>query len=223
MMDQDSTHYLSGRVVDILALFPVDEAGRKAFISSAFRWTKADGEFPEGDPELHHYIGTMFFHAEDHLLLGTPESAKLLGQVAYAWATEEKVPTKGIFLARMVLQFLAAKDIHRATLTFSNFIESGAQPVAAESKVRLAPADEPSPVQVFSDPWMNFTQLVLLSVQRDAADLFQQLKQKYGPLYGQENSFVELIEDIGVVFFNIPKPRKQSNMIQEMMATKRRS
>ncbi|KAI8369788.1 hypothetical protein EDC96DRAFT_503403 [Choanephora cucurbitarum] len=214
-----------GRIVDILALFPVDEAGRKPFISSAFRWTKEEGEYPEGDPDLHHYVGTMFFYekkfslAEDHLLLGTLESAKLLGQVAYTWAEEENVQAKGVFLARIALQFLASKDIHRAALTFDSFTESGTLPVAAKSSVRHAPVAEPSPVQVYSDAWINLVQLVLLTVQRDASNLFKELKEKYAPLYSQESNFVELMEDIGLHFFNIPKPRKQTNMIQEMMAS----
>lgn len=103
-------------------------------------------------------------------------------------------------------------------MAFKNFISAGVQPVAAESKVRRAPADEPTPYFIFADPWMNFTQMTLLTVQRDGAELFKELKTKYEGLYGSEPSFVEVVNDIGLVFFNIQKPRKQGNMIQEMMA-----
>ncbi|KAI8645589.1 hypothetical protein BD408DRAFT_411699 [Parasitella parasitica] len=213
------------RIVEILSLFPTTEVGRKAFISSAFRWTKAEGEYPEGDPELHDFVGTMFYNekkyslAEDHLLVGTDHSAELIGKLAYHWAAEENVQWKGIYLARILLQFLASKDIHHATLAYKNFINAGPQPVAAESKVRRAPAEEPMPFPVYADPWMNFTQMLLLTVQRDGKDLFIELKTKYERLYGSEANFVELVNEIGTVFFDIPKPRKQGNMMQDLMAS----
>ncbi|KAI9468902.1 MAG: hypothetical protein EXX96DRAFT_654535 [Benjaminiella poitrasii] len=212
------------RIVEILNLFPVNDAGRKTFISNAFRWTKEEGNYPEGDPELHDFVGTMFYNekkynlAEDHLLLGTDHSAEVIGKVAYAWATEEKVQWKGVYLARIVLQLLAQKNIRHASLAYKHFIEAGDQPVAGESQVRRAPADSPIPYIIYADPWMNFTQMVLLTVQRDGKDLFTELTSKYSSLYGNENNFVELIQDIGLLFFNIPKPRKQGNMLQEMMA-----
>lgn len=58
--------------------------------------------------------------------------------------------------------------------------------------MRRAPADEPTPVAIFADPWMNFTQMVLLTVQRDGKDLFLELKAKYQALYGNEANFVEV-------------------------------
>ncbi|KAI7877323.1 uncharacterized protein EV154DRAFT_525507 [Mucor mucedo] len=212
------------RVVEILSLFPSTEVSRKAYISNAFRWTKSNGEYPEGDPELHDYVGTLLYNekkysmAEDHLLLGTSHSAEVIGKLAYEWATEENAQYKGIYLARVVLQYLASKDILLATLAYKNFISSGKQPIAGESQVRRAPADEPTAIQIYADPWMNFTQMLLLTVQRNGADLFKELKSKYEGLYGSEPNFVELIEDIGLNFFNIAKPRKQGNMMADMMA-----
>lgn len=116
-------------------------------------------------------------------------------------------------------RYLANKEIHHGTLAYTNFIAAGPQPRAAESQVCRAPADAPTPFVIYADPWMNFTQLVLLTVQRgDSADLFRELKSKYEGLYGNENNFVQLVEDIGLEFFNIPKPRKQGNIMQDLMA-----
>jgi hypothetical protein len=114
---------------------------------------------------------------------------------------------------------LANKEIHHATLSYKSFIATGSQPSAAESQVRRAPADAPTPFVIYADPWMNFTHLLLLTVQRgDSADLFRELKSKYEGLYGNETNFVQLVEDIGLEFFNIPKPRKQGNLMQDLMA-----
>lgn len=117
-----------------------------------------------------------------------------------------------------LFRYVASKDIHYANLAYTNFIKAGNQPTAAQLKVRRAPADEPSDIDVYGDSWINFTQLLLLTIQRDASDLFKELKSKYQGLYGSESNFIELMDDIGLVYFNIPKPRKQSNMLQEMMA-----
>ncbi|KAI9261759.1 hypothetical protein BY458DRAFT_459250 [Sporodiniella umbellata] len=213
------------RIVEILNLLPPTEAGRKAFMNNAIRWTKGDERYPDGDPELHDFVGTLLYHekkynqAEDHLLLGTEHSAQLLGRLAYEWAMEEESVHQGIYLARVVLQYVAGKDIRFANLAFEQFIEAGNQPVVDAHEVRKAPADEPTQVNLYQDPWMNFTQLLLLTIQRDGSDLFMELKSKYQSLYGGEKNFVELMEDIGFVYFNIPKPKKQGNMLQEMMAS----
>jgi hypothetical protein len=90
------------------------------------------------------------------------------------------------------IRFLASKDIHHAALAYKNFIEAGPQPLAAESKVRRAPVDEPTPFHIYADPWINFTQMLLLTVQRDGKDLFIDLKTKYEGLYGNEANFVEV-------------------------------
>lgn len=79
------------RVVELLSLYPADEPGRKSFIQNAFRythkhthtqkicmsssnfrlipeennsWTRKHGQYQEGDPELHDYVGTMFYHGK---------------------------------------------------------------------------------------------------------------------------------------------------------------
>ncbi|KAI7892096.1 uncharacterized protein EV154DRAFT_562742 [Mucor mucedo] len=56
------------------------------------------------------------------------------------------------------------------------------------------------------------------SLSRIGADLFNELKSKYEGIYGSKPNFVELIEEIGLNFFNIAKPRKQGNMMADMMA-----
>ncbi|KAI9489591.1 hypothetical protein BDB00DRAFT_962183 [Zychaea mexicana] len=214
------------RVVELLSLYPSDEPGRKMYIHNAFSWTQKHGEYREGDPELHDYVGTMFFHeeryapAEEHLLVGTDHSAETLGKVAASWAQVENATSPGLFIARVVFQLLAMKNVHHATLAYTQFIEE-ANPATTgtEAKVRRAPADEPETEPVYSDSWLNFARLVLLTVQRDAVDLFRQLRESYKPMCQEQKGFDELLDDIGEVFFNIPRPRKQGNMLQDLMSS----
>ncbi|KAI9024312.1 hypothetical protein CLU79DRAFT_834289 [Phycomyces nitens] len=213
------------RVVEILGLYPPNEPGRKSFINNAFSWTQKHGQYPEGDPELHDYVGTMFFNegryapAEEHLLVGTDHSAELLGKLAYDWAVEEGSQNQGLYIARGALQYLAMKNIHHATLALENFLKCGNQARSGNAQVRRAPAEEPSPVVIYQDPWLNFLQLMILTVQRDATDLFQSLRSTYAQMYREHKGFEELLDDIGNVFFDIPKPRKQSNSLQDMLSS----
>ncbi|KAI8381434.1 uncharacterized protein BYT42DRAFT_531297 [Radiomyces spectabilis] len=213
------------RVVELLSLYSPKEAGRKTYISSAFSWTQKNGEYREGDPELHDFVGTMFYQegrfqqAEEHLLVGTDHSAEVLGELASAWTKEEEGPLEGFHIARIVLQLLAMKNIHHATLALASYVKA-AQPKTTESlPFRCAPADEPVQLPVYDDSWTNFAQLMLLTCQRDSADFFRQLRTKYNELYGPHKGFDELLDDIGAVFFNIPKPRKQGNMLQDLMSS----
>ncbi|KAI8141722.1 hypothetical protein BJV82DRAFT_617283 [Fennellomyces sp. T-0311] len=214
------------RVVELLSLYPADEPGRKTFIHNAFSWTQKHGEYREGDPELHDYVGTMFYHeeryapAEEHLLVGTDHSAELLGQVATSWAKADGNSPAGLFIARVVFQLLAMKNVHHASLAYTKFIEDASpEGTGAEAKIRRAPADEPISEPVYADSWLNFARLVLLTVQRDAADLFRQLRESYKPMTQEQKGFDELLDDIGEVFFNIPRPRKQGNMLQDLMSS----
>lgn len=82
------------------------------------------------------------------------------------------------------------KNIHHANLALTRFLkesnpETGNDPV----QVRLAPAEPPVQNPVYTDSWLNFTQLVLLTVQRDAADLYRQLRSSYADLYREQKGF----------------------------------
>ncbi|KAI7856724.1 hypothetical protein BDC45DRAFT_566800 [Circinella umbellata] len=214
------------RVVELLSLYPSDEPGRKTFIHNAFSWTQKHGEYREGDPELHDYVGTMYYHeqryglAEEHLLVGTDQSAVTLGKVAASWAKSEDASSPGLYIGRVVFQLLAMKNVHHAILAYTQFIETAKpETTDTEAKVRRAPAEEPESEPVYSDSWLNFTRLILLTVQRDASDLFQQLRESYKPLSQEQKGFEELLDDVGEVFFNIQRPRKQGNMLQDLMSS----
>ncbi|CAO3596334.1 unnamed protein product [Absidia cylindrospora] len=210
-------------VIDILELYPSTEVGRRSFLSKTFSWTQKNGDYSEGDPELHDYVGTMFYQegqfslAEEHLLVGTDHSAELLGELSYSWSKKDANNGSGIYLARVVLQYLAMKSIRHATLTFNNFIKAAKLPSKSQADYHYSPAGETIQLCIYDDSWLNFTQLILLTVQRDGAALFKQLKSTYGPMYNQQKGFDELIDDIGAAFYNIQKPKKQGNMMQDLM------
>lgn len=92
-----------------------------------------------------------------------------------------------------VKRLLAMKNIHHATLAYQSFIQASNPPkTGSEVDVRHAPADEPVKEPVYDDSWLNFTRLVLLTVQRDATDLFKQLRETYGAMCNEQKGFDEV-------------------------------
>ena len=50
----------TGKIFAILRAFPPDEPTKKRFVGEAIAWSARFGEYPNGDPELHHVAGTLF-------------------------------------------------------------------------------------------------------------------------------------------------------------------
>ncbi len=50
----------AGKLLDVLRAFPKDEPTKKRFVNEMIAWSAKAGEYPNGDPELHHVAGTLF-------------------------------------------------------------------------------------------------------------------------------------------------------------------
>lgn len=48
-----------GRLLGLLRAFPAQEPTKKRFAGEVIAWSARFGEFPAGDPELHHVVGQM--------------------------------------------------------------------------------------------------------------------------------------------------------------------
>ena len=48
------------KLLGILRAFPPDEPTKKKYVQSMIQWSAKDGDFPMGDPELHHGIGVIY-------------------------------------------------------------------------------------------------------------------------------------------------------------------
>lgn len=48
------------KVISILRAFPKGEPTKKKFVNEALAWTSRFGEYPAGDPEVHHVAGTLY-------------------------------------------------------------------------------------------------------------------------------------------------------------------
>ncbi|KAL4801714.1 hypothetical protein BDV18DRAFT_164757 [Aspergillus unguis] len=211
------------RLIELLREFPSEEPTRKRFIQEAIGWSGRFGPMERGDPDLHHAAGSVYaedqepYEAEKHLVLGTSESAETLAKLEYQWYTNDEPHTAGIYAARAVIPFLLIGNLrsaNKALLIFTSRLSAanpslGVQEVSStNSEIRVFPAI----------PLLNFLNLLLLAVQRGAADLFRQLSAHYATHIKEVGILDEAIPQIGEEYFGIKIPR-QGNPLLDMMGS----
>ncbi|KAI1410918.1 DUF410-domain-containing protein [Hypoxylon sp. FL1857] len=212
-----------GKLLTCLRLFNSEEPTRKKFIGEMISWSSKFGEYPAGDPELHHVAGSLYaeehepYEAEKHLILGTKDSAEVLARMEYEWFKEDDAHTAALYAARGVLPYLLTGNVRAANTCYRLFTSAlnqdkqdqlGIQDVSSSSAdIRIYP----------SIPLLNFLGLLLLAVQRANADLYKQLHNKYANLLAETEAWHESLEMIAEMYFGIQKPR-QSNPLMDMMS-----
>ncbi|CAG8630694.1 16504_t:CDS:2 [Acaulospora morrowiae] len=216
------------RIIQLLELFPPDEPGRKRVIDSAISWSTKFGENPAGDPKLHQFVAELLWKdkkysdAEPHFLAGASDSSKLYGRMLVEWSEQDHPSKRGAYIARAVLQYLCLRSIRDAKIAFESFISEVClkDPSLKAENVPYRPTMTGDPVDVttYRLPLLNFLQLLILTVQREASDLFVTLRNKYKSVLSVEPMFEDLLNKIGETFFNIRALRPpQFNIFQDIM------
>lgn len=187
------------------------------------RWSAQFGEYPAGDPELHHVAGSLYaeehdtYEAERHLLIGTRDSPEILAKMEYTWYKEGDAHLAPHFAARAVLPYLLVGNTRAANTSYRLFASSlaGDNPGLGVQDVSSTSSD----VRIFpSLPLLNFLGLLLLAVQRGAPEVFKGLVSRYATQISETNgAWTEALEMIGEMYFGIQKPR-QSNPLMDMMS-----
>ncbi len=187
------------------------------------RWSAKCGEYPAGEPDLHHVAGSLYaeehdaYDAERHLALGTKDSPELLAKMEYEWYTEDDSHTAALYAARAVFPYLLVgnvRDASRALRLFTSRLSEsnknlGVQDVSSgNSDIRIYP----------SLPLLNFLGLLLLSIQKGSADLFRQLKSHYAAHIKEVGIWDEALETVAEIYFGISRPR-QGNPLFDMMGS----
>lgn len=187
------------------------------------RWSAKCGEYPAGDPELHHVAGSLYaeehdaYDAEKHLTLGTKESAELLARVEYEWYTEDDSHTAALYAARAVFPYLLVGNVRDASKSLRLFTSR-----LSESNKNLAVQDVSSTgsdMRIYpSLPLLNFLGLLLLAIQKTSPDLFKQLKSHYATHLKETGTWDEALESVAEMYFGIQRPR-QGNPLFDMMGS----
>ena len=187
------------------------------------RWSSKYGEYPAGDPELHHVAGSIYaeeheaYDAERHLILGTRDSAEVLARLEYEWFKEDDSHTAALYAGRAILPYLLTANLRAANTCYRAFTSAlirDRQDQLGTQDVSSSTAD----IRVFpSIPLLNFLGLLLLAVQRGAAELYRQLVTKYATNLREVESWQEPLDMIAEMYFGITKPH-QSNPLMDIMS-----
>ncbi|KAI1126377.1 hypothetical protein F5Y10DRAFT_212778 [Nemania abortiva] len=212
-----------GKLLTCLRLFNSEEPTRKKYIGEIISWSSRFGDYPAGDPELHHVAGSLYaeeheaYDAEKHLMLGTKDSAEVLARMEYEWFTEDEAHTAALYAGRAVLPYLITANVRAANTSyrvFTSLLSDDKQSQLAIQDVSSNSAD----LRVFpSIPLLNFLGLLLLAIQRGNPDLYRQLTTKYASHLKDLEMWNEALEIIAEIYFGIMKPR-QSNPLMDMMS-----
>ncbi|KUI63887.1 Golgi to ER traffic protein 4 [Cytospora mali] len=213
-----------GRLLTCLRLFDSEEPTRKRFIGEMIAWSSKYGDYPAGDPELHHVAGSLYaaehetYEAERHLVLGTRDSAEILTRMEYEWYKEDDSHTAALYCARAVLPYLLVANVRAANISYAVFTSA----LSGEKGAGLGVQDVGSgsaDLRIFpSLPLLNFLGMLLLAVQKGTPDLFKQLQGKYASHIAEVGAWDEALEMIAEMYFGIQRPR-QSNPLFDMMGS----
>ena len=218
----------------LLRAFPPNEPTKKRFVSEMIAWSAKAGEYPNGDPELHHVAGTLFaegiqflheflrtlwiysnvfistegepYDSERHLALGTKDSAEQLAKVEYEWYTQDESHTAALYAARAVFPYLLTNNLRSANKAYLIFTSrlSSSNKSLGVQEVSSTSAD----MRVYpSLPLLNFLGLLLLAVQRGSSDLYKQLAKHYAPYVKEVGTWDDALAQLGEMYFGIRIPR----------------
>lgn len=187
------------------------------------RWSAKCGEYPAGEPDLHHVAGSLYaeefeaYEAERHLTLGTKDSPEVFAKLEYEWYTQDDSHTAALYAARVVFPYLLTGNVRDATKSLRLFTSR-----LTEANKGLSVQDvssNSSDMRIYpSLPLLNFLGLLLLAVQKGSADLFRQLKTKYAIHIKEVGIWEEALTSVGEMYFGIQRPR-QGNPLFDMMGS----
>ena len=150
-------------------------------------------------------------------MLGTKDSPEQLAKLEFDWYSEDETHTASSYAARAVMPYMLTGNLraaNKAMLIFSSQLQRSKQNLGVEeissavSEIRVYP----------SLPLLNFLSLLLLTVQRGAADLYRQLRSHYGAHLKEMPSWNKALDQIGEMYFGIKIP-SHANPLFDMMSS----
>ncbi|KAI4200639.1 MAG: hypothetical protein LQ350_003779 [Teloschistes chrysophthalmus] len=212
------------KLLTILRAYPLREPTKKRFVTEMITWSSKVGDYPLGDPELHHVAGGIFaeecepYDAERHLALGTADSPEALARCEYEWYTQDESHTAALYAARAIFPYLLVGNLrsaNKAHLIFTSRLNSSREKSLTVQEVSSKSSD----MRVYPVlPLLNFLGLLLLAIQRGSADLYKQLAKHYAPQVKEVGVWDDALAQIGEMYFGIRIPR-QGNPLFDMMGS----
>ncbi len=192
------------KIQQVFSLFP--ERSRKErvdFMNAAIGWTAALGECPHGDTKLHtdlaRFLDAKRDYAEAHMHYVRGARPMDHARCLMAWVNKGYPSERGLFVVRAVLEYLCVQNLRDA----NTFFEACAKAFDEDEAKR--------------PPEMNFSEFLLRTVERDAAPLFDMLKEKYKICLGRDPALSRYLDRIGHLYFGRPNPKGFLDEIMGML------
>lgn len=213
------------RIISLIQLFDVHEPTLVKISNEAETWSGKFGPVSSGDALLHNLFGTVFakadegYEAEKNLLLGTKDSAAVLGKLLFDWSAESKDAPQDapLFLSRGVLGYLNTENIRDATVCAQTFLN--AFDVKHNPETNNVEAAGDTVITTYDAyPLFNFLQLLILACRSKNPETFKRLHTRYAQQLSQLPAWNPALEKIGQVYFGIV-PKRQGNMLEDLMGS----
>lgn len=186
-------------------------------------WSVKCGEYPAGDPEIHHVAGSLYaeeqepYDAERHLILGTKDSPEVLIAMEYDWYTQDESHTAARYAGRAILPYMLIGNIRDANRCLQLFTARLCESNTGLTVEHAGSGDMETSIFP-SLPLLNFLGLLILAARKGNADLYKQLRNKYATHLRDYDTWNEALNMIGELYFGIQPPR-QGNPLFDMMGS----
>jgi hypothetical protein len=163
---------------------------KAAFIVQATNWSKAPSNNNQGAPELHtafahHYeLKKDYSNAQKHYLRSDDMAG--FAKMCLEWSAEGFPGEEDLFFTRPTLMLLALGNLKMANEFFASYT----------SLLTSTQKDV---------PLFNFCKFLLLTLERDALPLFEDLRSKYAPSLKRDPTFAQYLDQIASIFFGVKK------------------
>lgn len=170
---------------------------KASFVSQAISWSKHSSNNNQGAPELHtafardFVVAKNFNSAQKHFLRS--DDMVSFAKMCKEWSSQGFAGECDLFFTRPTLMLLALGNLKMANQFFSSYTELLD---SAQKNV----------------PLFNFCRFLLLTLERDALPLFNQLRSSYEPSLKRDPNFAPYLDQIAFIFYNVKKPTEQGGL-----------
>lgn len=233
---------MTARITQLLALLTPQGSWRKKLADLAIKWSSEHGDCLLGDPDLHQYIGQLYYkdhqypQAEVHLVAACKrDSAIVLADMMYDWSRAGR-EDPGTYACRVVIPWLSIKP--PAILPAREFLNAYIQRISSSDPSFVNTTMDELAITTCTS--LNFLQLAVETVQRappegmsavEARGTTRGIPREWETLVrrykGSESvmssqAMQEALMHISTNTFLIPPPRRaggNADMIQNLMGS----
>ncbi|XP_011496018.1 PREDICTED: Golgi to ER traffic protein 4 homolog isoform X2 [Ceratosolen solmsi marchali] len=188
------------KIVDLFSLMTPSSPERQTFVQKAVRWSTIGSIFKTGHPNFHQKLAQVYWHEKNYTsarqhFLYTKDGSGCALMLIELHQQQGYSNEMDLFITQTVLQYLCLKNKSTADEAFKSFINK-------HPKIKGGPP--------FLLPLLNFSFFLLKTIESGQVTIFTILCEQYLSSLTKDPSFLQYIDKIGQLFFNI-QPRQNSN------------